>query len=363
MRVIVVSGRGIYRRLADACAYDAEDVAAAALGADIHYDPDNTGILASRYDVALIFAVSFNHAAEITKRLLDPVRGRIDGPVIAYIFGAYGVLVADTRHPFRRIVGPRKTTFTGYDRVYLGIEDNVEEIAYSLNATTSYLPMAANVLGAAALPYESRDDRPIALNAYGRQKRDILDAFCDRLNQPGSSELVYYTNLVKSGDVVDLVRYRAMFWQLLRQSRMSCAFDHFFANEGSARLSYVGPRWFEALAAGTVVIGRAPETQDRAKLLDWPDAAIDLSADPATATEEMMALLGDEHRLRRASRENLIQMSLRHDWAHRLAEILDTEGLARPASLQSYLARLAANADDVMSATPDYAISSFTAAE
>lgn len=363
MRVIVVSGRGVFRRLADACAYDAEDVAVAALGADIHSDPKNTDALAKRYDLALVFAVSFSHAAEITRRLLDPVRDRIDGPVVAYVFGAYGVLVAGTRHPFRRIIGPRKTTFTGYDRLYLGIEDNAEEIAYSLNATTRYLPMAANVLGAAARPYSSHEDRPIALNAFGRQKKDILEAFCDQLNQPGSSDLVYYTNFVKSGDAVDLVRYRAMFWQLLRQSRLSCAFDHFFANEGNARLSYVGPRWFEALAAGTVVIGRAPQTPDCALLLDWPDATIDLSTDPAMGTEEMLALLGDEDRLRRTSRENLIQMSLRHDWAHRLAEILDTEGLNRPARLQNYLAHLAANADGMRELKEGRTISLTTAAQ
>jgi hypothetical protein len=204
--------------------------------------------------------------------------------------------------------------------------------------------MAANVLGAAAQPYDSAVDRPIALNAFGRQKTDILNAICDRLNRPGGAELVYYTNFVKPGEAVDIGRYRDMFWHLLRKSRFSAAFDHFFANEGGARLSYVGPRWFEALAAGTVVIGRAPATADRDRLLDWPDAAIDLSADPASATEEFLALLADDARIRAASRENLVQMSRRHDWGHRLADILEIEGLGQPEPLRRHLEKLERNA-------------------
>lgn len=344
LQVLVISGRADHVRLSDACAYDAEDVAVMALDADMFTSETDIDTLAERYDLAIIFAVSFGLAADIQKRLLNSVRKRIEGPVLAYVFGAYGANVVGTRHPFRSIVGPRKTKFSEFDRIYLGISDDTEQIAYSLNTRTRYLPMAANVLGAAARPYQGPGDRPIALNAFGRQKKDILEAFCDRLNRPESSEIVYYTNLVKSGDAVDLVRYRAMFWQLLRQSRLSAAFDHFFANEGGARLSYVGPRWFEALAAGTVVIGRAPPTPDRKLLLDWRDATIDLSADPTAATEELLALLDDDMRIQTASRRNLVHMSRRHDWGHRLAEIVEVEGFSRPTSLKRHLERLEMNA-------------------
>jgi hypothetical protein len=344
-RVLIISGRSDYLRLADACAYDAEDVAILALNADMFTSATDESELAESYDLAIVFAVSFGQAADIKKRLVDPVRARIKGPLLAYIFGAYGVLVAGKRHPLKSILGQRKSELSYFDRTYLGISDDVEKIAYHMNTRTHYLPMAANVLGAAAKPYRGTGDRPIALNAFGRQKRDILDAFCDRLNRPDSDELVYYTNYVKPGEAVDLVRYRAMFWQLLRQSRLSAAFDHFFANKGNARLSYVGPRWFEALAAGTVVIGRAPPTEDRARLLDWQDATIDLSADPATATEELVSLLNDDARLQRASRENLVNMSLRHDWGHRLAEMLEIEGLSQPDSLKAHIADLKANAE------------------
>lgn len=153
-------------------------------------------------------------------------------------------------------------------------------------------------------------------------------------------------------------RYLPMFWQLLRRSRVSVAFDHFFANEGSAQISYVGPRRFEALAAGTVVLGKAPPSADRALLLDWPDAAIDLSDDPAAATDELVALLEDEPRLAAASRRNIVEMARRHDWSHRLAEMLRVEGLGLPDRLVAHIGTLEARAAALESpearTAPDY---------
>lgn len=344
MKTLVISSRAEKFLLSDACAYDAEDVAIAALGADLMTARTDTATLARRYDLVLIFGVSFDRVREIKTQLLSTVRDRISGPVVAYIFGAYGALVRDTKHPLRQLIGPRKTAFSDFDRLYLGIGDEVAEIATCLNVETRYLPMAANVLGAAAQAYAGAPDRPIAVNAFGRQKADILNALSDRLNRPDSRGLVYYTNLLRIGEAVDLFRYRAMFWQVLRQSRVSTAFDHFFTDPQTARLSYVGPRWFEALAAGTVVAGVAPQTADRAALLDWEDATIDLSADPAAATDQMLALLADDARLKAASARNLAQMSLRHDWSHRLSDILATEGIAEPASLERYQRRLQDNA-------------------
>ncbi|MCU4653933.1 glycosyltransferase [Roseibacterium sp. SDUM158016] len=339
MKAIVISSRADHVHLSDACAYDAEDAIVDALGADLLTSATDLAQLERRYDIAFIFGISYPRIEDSLARLLPKVRDRIDGPLIGYLFGSYGVNSVNL-NPVKRMLGRRKAWFSRFDRLYLGIGDDADMIADRLNVKTHYLPMAANVLDVGAAPYVSRDDRPIAVNAFGRQKKDILEAFCDRLNRPDSSELVYYSNLLKLGHATDLWRYRDMFWQLLRRSRLSTAFDHFFANEGKAQLSYVGPRWFESLAAGTVVIGRAPETEDRARLLDWTDAVIDLSGDPKTATDELVALLADDQRIRRASRENLVQMSLRHDWGHRLAEILEVEGLEKPEGLTRRLKTL-----------------------
>ncbi len=345
MRVLLVSGREDFRFLFDACAYDLEDVIVASMDVDVATSTTDPATLADRYDLVIVVAVSFFRLHKIAKGLLKRHRHRAAGPVLAYVFGGYGKIAAQARTPLHRLIRNWPGTFSVFDRIYLGIGDDVAEIADHLGVKTAYLPMAANVLGAAARPYETRLDRPISVSAIGRQKRDIVSSFCDRLNRPDSDEIVYYTNLLSVGEAMDLARYRAMFWQMLRKSRISVSFDHFFTSPETAQMSYVGPRWFESLAAGTVIVGKAPPTEDRARMLDWQDAAIDLSADPEEATAELLALLADDDRLRAASRENLVQMSLRHDWAHRLAEIFETEGLAAPATLTARLDTLRGNAE------------------
>lgn len=345
MRVLLVSGREDFKFLFDACAYDFEDTIIAAMDVDVATSKTDPATLADRYDLVIVVAVSFFRLYDISQGLLKDLRGRAKGPVLAYVFGGYGKVAALARNPVRRLLRNWLRSFAMFDRIYLGIGDDVDEIAGHLGVKTAYLPMAANVLGAAARPYESRLDRPIAVSAIGRQKKDIVSTFCDRLNRPDSDEVVYYTNLLSVGEAQDLLRYRAMFWQILRKTRVSVSFDHYFTSPDTAKATYVGPRWFESLAAGTVVVGKAPPTEDRARLLDWEDAAIDLSTDPQTATDELLALLADEDRLRAASRENLAQMSLRHDWGHRLADILDAEGLARPDSLTARLETLRGHAE------------------
>lgn len=339
MKAVVISGRSDHRLLADACAYDAEDAVVAALGADLFTSATNPALIDKTYDIGFVFGISYQRVEDSLRRLLPKVRERIDGPLIGYLFGAYGAKSVN-RNPLKRLTRSRRTSFSRFDRLYLGIGDDADMIRDRLKVETHYLPMAANVLAVDAKPYFSRDDRPITVNAFGRQKKDFMDAFCDRLNVSERNELVYYSNLLQPGQASDLWRYRDMFWQMLRRSRLSSAFDHLFTNNVKAQLSYVGPRWFESLAAGTVVIGRAPDTEDRARLLDWTDSVIDLSPDPLQATEELVALVEDDDRLRRASRENLIQMSLRHDWGHRVAEILDVERLDRPESLRQRLWQL-----------------------
>lgn len=341
MKTLVLSNRRLCAPLAHACAHDFEDAIVDALDADILVPWEERSHLAPRYDLLVVCAVSFTEMLDLIRRGqamggLPPI-----GRKVGYLFGAYGKLVRKGRIPIRRLFKDWRKEYRFLDRLYLGIPYDAEQISRDLGLPTSYLPMAANVLGANAKPFGDRKDRPLAINAFGRQHDGIMDAICDRLNRAGSTELVYRTNLVDPGDALDLPRYRAMFWQLLRMSRVSMAFDHFVANpRGSAQHSYVGPRWFEALAAGTVIAGRGPATDEAKALLDWPDAMVDVSLDPEAAAGELEALIADDDRLRQASQRNLAEMNARHDWRHRLDSILREEGLDRPEKLAERLSTL-----------------------
>ncbi len=349
MRILIVSSRSAPRLLSDVNAFDFEDAVLDAAGADLLVPGGDQSALAPRYDLIIVTGISFRAVADLTRRI-EAEGGLPDaGRRIAYVLGGYGSAVIAQGRRMRQIArwlsGNWPGRFRRFDCVYLGIPDEAEPIGTALGVPIRYLPMAANVLPVQARPFHSRADRPIAVVAPGRQHGAIVDAICDRLNHPGSDDLALRYNPFDSS-LQALPRYRAMFWQILRQSRVLMAFDHNYANPARREvLSHVGPRWFEAYAAGTVVAGRGPDTAEAATLLDWPDAYIEIADDPQAAAQQVAELLADEARLRAASRRNLAEVHARHDWRHRLDMLLQMEGLQSPAALQAQLQQLHTRAE------------------
>ena len=345
MSYLILSERGGRQALANACAHDLEDLAIDLLSADLLTPTSGTGHLKASYDGALIVSIGQQSMSDLLKALLPTVRDRINGPIMGYLFGAYGARVKNTRHLFRSIIGPRRTPLSRLDCLFLGIRDDAEFIGHMLNVPTQYIPMAANMRRAAPRHYRPPAERPICIAAFGRQKDEIASAFNARFNSADSDQLFLSMSFLDVQKSAMLSEYRRFFWHSLRNSRLSTAFDHFYTSPDTAKLSYVGPRWFESLAAGTVVIGRAPTTPDRAELLDWEDALIELDDDPAAATEQAADLLTQEERLDAISRRNLGQMYRRHDWGHRLVHMLNHLGQPEPARLTEHLAALDQSAD------------------
>lgn len=342
-RVLVLSGRSVNKMVVDCCALDFETCFVDALEADLHDVTAGPPPRDVEYDLVVASAINFRKLGTML-RGLDRPRAR---HVIGFVFGGYDSHTARFRNPLRRAFDPRFRAYRMFDRMFVGIPDVPDKITRNLDLPTAYMPMGADVHRVNAMPYAPDSDRPIAVVGFGRVHRPTANLLIDRMNRPGSPDI--FTLNTASGvapPLPDPERYRALFWQNMRQARLSLAYDQFYANNmGRAEYSYIGPRWLEALAAGAVVIGKAPQSEDRRILLDWEDATIDLSDDAALAVDEIYDLLADPARLQAASRANLVQMHRRHDWRHRIAGLLDDLGLARPAKLDAQLEALSRRAD------------------
>lgn len=337
--VCVVSARRATSMLAQHCAEDFEVSIADATGAQMLaplLDPSNSKTSA---DLAVFVALNFRDMED----LLASTALTANTTAVGYVFGAYPRAVARRRNPIAQWRSDlRRKAYTRLERLYLGISDGTTVIADRLGVPVSYLPMAANVLGVAAEPLSRSSERPIAVSAFGRQHVPTMQALADRFNRNGSRKLLYATNFMHTKGAADAARYRAMFWQILKLSRLSLAFDQVLApNPGGGELSYVGPRWFESLAAGAVIAGWAPKSSDVGHLLDWTDSTIELPENPEGSVELVLELLDDMERLERASARNLSEMNRRHDWRHRLRDILKDLKLSETDRLSEQLGYLA----------------------
>jgi hypothetical protein len=98
----------------------------------------------------------------------------------------------------------------------------------------------------------------------------------------------------------------------------------------------IAGRFYEGVAAGAVVVGAPPDTDEFRRRFDWPDAVIPMPFDAPDMVARLAELDRDPVRLERIRTENVANALLKHDWIHRLRTILDTVEVAPP---QRVLAR------------------------
>ena len=237
-----------------------------------------------------------------------------------------------------------------FDHVFLGVRHTVEEVARRVGRPCSYLPLAADVLRFA--PFPQPPPREIDVCNIGRRSPVTHQALLRRSAERRS--LYYYDTVAASGDggkqrtfhVDDPREHRLLLASLLQRSR------YFIANRGRVNepeftrgQDEISGRFYEGAAAGTVMLGEAPRTEEFARQFDWPDAVVPFPFDSPDAGELLAALDRDPSRLDRIRRENVRQAALRHDWVHRLRAVFATLGipvtnamLAREARLQAVAA-------------------------
>jgi hypothetical protein len=119
--------------------------------------------------------------------------------------------------------------------------------------------------------------------------------------------------------------HRRMLATILRHSRYYLA-NRSYVNkpEFTAGREEISSRFYEGAAAGTVMIGEAPRTEEFKQQFDWPDAVIHVPFDSPDIGRILAELNSDAERLRAARRNNVREAALRHDWLHRMQVVFDT---------------------------------------
>jgi hypothetical protein len=104
----------------------------------------------------------------------------------------------------------------------------------------------------------------------------------------------------------------------------------------------LGYRYFEGAAAGTVMIGQAPDCQSFRELFGWTDSVIPVSVDGSDVEQVLKAFSAEPERLVEISRRNAAEALLRHDWSYRWKQILTIAGLQPAAAFDARERRLRA---------------------
>jgi len=149
------------------------------------------------------------------------------------------------------------------------------------------------------------------------------------LRMAKSDGILYIYDTLKDLAVHDVEEHRLQLSNLVKRSR------YFIVNPGSidepekigAQLEF-GPRYFEGLAAGAILLGDKPRNnKEFDRILNWPDAVIHVPYGSDNIREVIRELDKDLIRQERIRIQNIAEALSNHDWAHRWESVLKLAGL------------------------------------
>jgi len=234
---------------------------------------------------------------------------------------------------------------SAFDHVFVGTRHSVQDLARITGRPCTYLPLAVDVPRFA--PASPDQPRPIDVCNIGRRSPVTHQALLDEAELQQS--FYYYDTVAASGaDLkhrtfrIDSPReHRGMLATLLKHSRYYIA-NRSYVNgpEFTMGRDEISPRFYEGAAAGTVMIGEAPRTEEFKGQFDWPDAVIHVPFDSPDIGRILADLTGDPERLRAVRRNNVREAALRHDWLHRIQVVVYALGLAPTEEMRARAQRL-----------------------
>src|SRR5258706_266852 len=136
-----------------------------------------------------------------------------------------------------------------------------------------------------------------------------------------------HVNLVEA-EVYDYRQHRDLFANMAKRSRYflvgAAKMDALDERRGQAEVGY---RYYEGAAAGTVMIGEAPDCEAYRELFGWPEAVIQAQPDGSDIMAVLRDLGSDPERTAAISRRNAKEALLHHDWIHRWNEMFRVAGI------------------------------------
>ena len=349
--VLLLSMRRIADLVAYCAQYEFEDVVAEVTGADRADATDPAALEFSRRSYKLLRLVGRSRrlARALTPR---PALQRLqrDYELFLPVFNHTHELYALRTIPYWRARCRRAACFINemwshllpsyllellaqFDHVFIGTRHCVEDVARICGRPCSYLPQAADVLRFS--PWPNPPPRSIDVCNIGRRSPLTHEAL---VTMAAARKIFYYFDTFAGGTgkerkqrtfrVANPAEHRLLLGSLLQRS------SFFLANRGridepehTGKHEEIAGRFYEGVAAGTVLLGDAPNTDEFRAQFDWPDAVMHMPFDCPRIEEVLTELTADPQRLGRTSRNNARNAALRHDWLHRLEVIFNTLGM------------------------------------
>ncbi len=189
-------------------------------------------------------------------------------------------------------------------------------------------------------PYPQRPARFIDVLSIGGRAQATHNALLRMARNDG---ILYLYDSQRDLAVYDVEEHRLQLSNLAKRSR------YFIVNPGSidepekvGGQQEFGPRYFEGIAAGAILLGDQPKGNEPFdRIFNWPDAVIHVPYGSENIGEVILDLDKNLIRQERIRNKNISESLSKHDWVHRWESVLKLAGLQPLQKLQERKQRLA----------------------
>jgi hypothetical protein len=340
-RICVVTARGFSRQAFMAGAYDAEDILVEIANAQlIHPKPRGAHQFRKQTHARLVWH-DFTKSLAFANVAFEPVTlTREYDLLVAY-------LLNDIDHLFhvsaiREWKNHCKTSVCWIDEIYavdvprlknwlpalaqfdhivVGYKGSVSALSQALNRRCHWVPSGVDAIR--FTPSPGFPDRVVDVYNMGRRVERLHRALLDLTTKNGMFYL-YDTFESSRTALYDYKQHRDMLANIMKRTRY---FTVFPAKGGVAQATgnqiELGYRYYEASAAGNVMLGPIPRTEAFETMFDWQDAVVEINPDGSDIADIISNLAAQPERLIEISRRNTVQALRRHDWAYRWKKVLE----------------------------------------
>jgi hypothetical protein len=217
------------------------------------------------------------------------------------------------------------SALTEFDHIVISLKGTAKAINAAIGRECHFVPVAVDAIRFS--PHPQNPDRVIDIYNMGRKWEGLHQAL---INFSARKNLfyVYDTFNASHAEVGDYRQHRDMLSNFAKRSRyfVVAPAKMDMAEETNGQIE-VGLRYYEASAAGAVMLGQVPDCEVFKTMFDWPDAVIEVNPDGSDLADILSSAASEAKWMAEISRRNATEALLRHDWVYRWKKILDIAGL------------------------------------
>jgi glycosyl transferase family 1 len=229
---------------------------------------------------------------------------------------------------------------SSFDHIVLGYSGTAAAFAEAIKQPCHCVPVGVDAIRFS--PYPRPLDRVIDVYSMGRRS-EALHRVLLEFAAKKDMFYVYDTFATSITEIHDHRQHREMLANLMKRSQyfiVAPSRRHSEEEEETVNQTQVAFRYYEASAAGAVMLGQIPYCETFDTMFNWQDVVIEIQEDGSDVAEAISTLAAQPERLLEISRRNAMEALLRHDWAYRWKKILDIVGLEPAPQLEMRAKRL-----------------------